>query len=92
MLRGEHQRDAGDETVQREETKPIRKPDFVGLGTPGGALILAAFGIKCAFPFLHNWLQDAYPESTATGTVALSAFTTKLGIYALARGFPGRSR
>ena len=63
--------------------------DFVGLGTPGGALILAAFGIKCAFPFLHNWLQDAYPESTASGTVALSAFTTKLGIYALARGFPG---
>ena len=63
--------------------------EFVGLGTPGGALILAAFGIKCAFPLLHNWLQDAYPESTPTGTVALSAFTTKLGIYALARGFAG---
>ncbi len=63
--------------------------EFVGLGTPGGALILAAIGVKCAFPLLHNWLQDAYPEASATGTVVLSAFTTKLGIYALARAFPG---
>jgi len=63
--------------------------DFVGLDSPGGVLILLAIGIKCAFPLLHNWLQDAYPEATATGTVVLSAFTTKLGIYALARAFPG---
>src|SRR3990172_346217 len=61
----------------------------IGLAGAGGYLILAAFGIKCAFPLLHNWLQDAYPEATVTGTVVLSAFTTKLGIYALARGFPG---
>ena len=61
----------------------------LGLDTAGSYLILAAFGIKCAFPLLHNWLQDAYPEATVTGTVLLSAFTTKLGIYALARGFPG---
>tara|TARA_B100000686_G_scaffold261138_1_gene274016 strand:+ start:528 stop:2219 length:1692 start_codon:yes stop_codon:yes gene_type:complete len=52
-------------------------------------LILIAFGIKCAFPFLHNWLQDSYPEATVTGTVFLSAFTTKCAVYALARGFPG---
>ena len=52
-------------------------------------LIFVAFGIKAAFPFLHNWLQDAYPEATVTGTVILSAFTTKLAIYALARGFAG---
>jgi multicomponent Na+:H+ antiporter subunit D len=55
----------------------------------GVVLIFLAFGIKCAFPLLHNWLQDAYPEATVTGTVFLSAFTTKLAIYALARGFPG---
>ena len=55
----------------------------------GAVLIFLAFGIKCAFPFLHNWLQDAYPEATVTGTVFLSAFTTKLAVYALARGFPG---
>jgi len=59
------------------------------LGEPGAWLILAAFGIKSSFPLLHNWLQDAYPEATETGAVVLSAFTTKLGIYALARGFAG---
>lgn len=52
-------------------------------------LIFLAFGIKAAFPFLHNWLQDAYPKGTHTGTVFLSAFTTKMAIYALARGFAG---
>ena len=51
--------------------------------------IFLAFGIKCAFPLLNNWLQDAYPAATLTGSVTLSAFTTKLAVYALARGFAG---
>lgn len=63
--------------------------EYIGLETLGSYVMLVAMGIKCAFPLLHNWLQDAYPESTPTGTVVLSAFTTKLGIYALARAFPG---
>ena len=63
--------------------------EHVGLEAPGGMLIFLAFGIKCAFPLLHNWLQDAYPEATEAGTVFLSAFTTKLAVYALARGFAG---
>lgn len=63
--------------------------DHIGIGTLGGNLIFLAFGIKCAFPLLHNWLQDAYPEATITGTVFLSAFTTKLAVYALARGYAG---
>ncbi len=62
---------------------------FLGLDGLGSQLIFLAFGIKCAFPLLHNWLQDAYPEATVTGTVFLSAFTTKLAVYALARGYPG---
>jgi multicomponent Na+:H+ antiporter subunit D len=61
----------------------------LGLDSLGGVLIFLAFGIKCAFPFLHNWLQDAYPEATVSGTVWLSAFTTKLAVYALARSFAG---
>ena len=61
----------------------------LGLGSVGTNLIFLAFGIKCAFPLLHNWLQDAYPEATVAGTVFLSAFTTKLAIYTLARGFAG---
>lgn len=55
----------------------------------GPLLILLAFGIKCAFPLMHNWLQDSYPKATITGTVFLSAFTTKLAVYSLARGFAG---
>jgi multicomponent Na+:H+ antiporter subunit D len=63
--------------------------DFIGLESAGGGLILLAFGIKAAFPLLHNWLTDAYPQATPTGTIFLSAFTTKLAVYALARGYPG---
>lgn len=61
----------------------------LGLESVATWLIFIAFGIKCAFPLLHNWLQDAYPEATITGTVILSAFTTKLAVYALARGYAG---
>ena len=63
--------------------------NFIGLEGAYGWLIFVAFGIKCAFPLLHNWLTDAYPEATPTGTVFLSAFTTKVAVYALARAYPG---
>lgn len=63
--------------------------NYIGVESTAGWIILLAFGIKAAFPFLHGWLTDAYPESTPTGTVFLSAFTTKVAVYALARGFPG---
>ncbi|VAW55115.1 Na(+) H(+) antiporter subunit A [hydrothermal vent metagenome] len=62
---------------------------YIGLEGIAGWLIFIAFGIKCAFPMAHNWLTDAYPEATVTGTVFLSAFTTKVAVYALARGYPG---
>ena len=62
---------------------------FRGIHSLDTLLIFTAFGIKAAFPLFHNWVTDAYPEATPTGTVYLSAFTTKLAIYALARGFPG---
>ncbi|HXK53557.1 MAG TPA: proton-conducting transporter membrane subunit, partial [Hyphomicrobiales bacterium] len=55
----------------------------------GPWLIFLAIGIKCGFPLLHNWLTDAYPQSTPTGAVFLSAFTTKVAVYALARSFAG---
>ena len=63
--------------------------DHLGTATAGGWLILLAFGVKAAFPFLHGWLADAYPEATISGSVILSAFTTKLAIYALARSYAG---
>ncbi|WP_419161945.1 Na(+)/H(+) antiporter subunit D [Candidatus Palauibacter sp.] len=63
--------------------------DLMETGTLGTNLILLGFGIKAAFPLLHNWLTDAYPEATYSGAVFLSAFTTKVAVYALARGFQG---
>jgi len=63
--------------------------DRIGTDGTAGWLILAAFGIKCGFPLVHNWITDAYPQSTPSGTVFLSMFTTKVAVYALARGFSG---
>jgi multicomponent Na+:H+ antiporter subunit D len=63
--------------------------ELTSLDDAAGGLLLAAFGIKCGFPLVHTWITDAYPRATATGTVFLSMFTTKVAVYALARGFAG---
>jgi multicomponent Na+:H+ antiporter subunit D len=57
--------------------------------TPAAALMLAGVAINAAIPPLHAWLTDAYPEASVTGTVFLSAFTTKTAVYLLVRAFPG---
>ncbi|BDW99977.1 Na(+)/H(+) antiporter subunit D [Maricaulis maris] len=75
--------------IRASETGSWAFDETLTIETLGGFLIFIAFGIKCAFPFLHNWLQDAYPKATITGAVVLSAFTTKLAVYALARGYAG---
>lgn len=62
---------------------------FLGLQGPASLLIFLGMGVNCAWPGIHAWLTDAYPEASVTGTVFLSAFTTKAAVYALARGFPG---
>jgi multicomponent Na+:H+ antiporter subunit D len=67
----------------------LAEKGVIGIDSWSGILIFLAFGIKCAFPLLHNWLQDSYPQATASGTVFLSAFTTKLAVYSLIRGFAG---
>jgi len=62
---------------------------FIGLHSPATYCIFIGMGINAAWPLLHSWLTDAYPESTVGGAVFLSAFTTKTAVYALARTFPG---
>ncbi|MEO7854682.1 MAG: proton-conducting transporter membrane subunit, partial [Rubrivivax sp.] len=52
-------------------------------------LILIGFLVNAGAPPLSAWLPDAYPEASWSGTVFLSAFTTKTAVYALIRGFPG---
>lgn len=52
-------------------------------------LILAGFLINAAAWPVSAWLPDAYPASSFSGMVFLSAFTTKTAVYVLLRMFPG---
>lgn len=63
--------------------------DKMALDTIPRGLILAGFLINAGAPPLSAWLPDAYPESSWSGMVFLSAFTTKTAVYVLIRGFPG---
>src|SRR5210317_918932 len=54
-------------------------------------MILCGILINAAAPPLSAWLADAYPESSPTGSVFLSAFTTKTAVLALILLFPGES-
>jgi len=58
-------------------------------GTLAGALVLAGVLVNAAAPPVSAWLADAYPEGSFSGTVFLSAFTTKAAVYVLIRMFPG---
>jgi multicomponent Na+:H+ antiporter subunit D len=62
---------------------------ILDLGQPGAVLILLGAGVKAGFPLTHNWLTDAYPNTTETGAVVMSPYTTTLAVYILARGFAG---
>lgn len=52
-------------------------------------LILIGILINAAAPPFSSWLPDAYPETSPTGAVFLSAFTTKTAVLALILLFPG---
>ncbi len=61
----------------------------IDVGSVSSWLILIGFLINAGAPPLSAWLPDAYPEASWSGTVFLSAFTTKTAIYVLLRGFAG---
>ena len=52
-------------------------------------MILIGILINAAAPPVSAWLADSYPESSPTGSVFLSAFTTKTAVLALILLFPG---
>ena len=54
-------------------------------------MMLTGILINAAAPPVSAWLADSYPTSSATGSVFLSAFTTKTAILALILLFPGES-
>ena len=55
----------------------------------GYLLLLIGIGVNTAFIPLHSWLPDSYPKATLAGAVFMCVFTTKTGVYVLARTFPG---
>ena len=62
------------------------KPD-----TLANSMILIGFLINAGAPPFSAWLPDAYPEASYSGTVFLSAYTTKTAVYVLLVCFPGSS-
>ena len=54
-------------------------------------MIMIGILINAAAPPVSAWLADSYPNSSATGSVFLSAFTTKTAVLALILLFPGES-
>jgi len=52
-------------------------------------MVLIGILINAAAPPISAWLSDAYPRSSPTGSVFLSAFTTKTAVLVLILLFPG---
>jgi len=50
---------------------------------------LVSVGTKAAFYPLNSWLPNTYPNVSPGATVALSIYTTKAGVFLLARLFSG---
>lgn len=61
----------------------------MGANSFGTWMILIGFLINTGAPPLSAWLPDTYPEASWSGTVFLSAFTTKTAVYVLLVGFAG---
>lgn len=51
--------------------------------------VLAGFLINAGAPPFSSWIPDSYPSASWSGTVFLSAFTTKTAVYVLIRGYAG---
>ena len=70
------------------ETGSIRF-EAMSLDSISQYLILAGFLINAGAPPFSAWIADAYPEASPSGTVFLSAFTTKTAVFTLIVTFPG---
>lgn len=57
--------------------------------TLGPLFLLLGVGINAAVVPFHAWLPDAYAKASWTGSVFMSALTTKSAIYVMIRLFPG---
>lgn len=62
---------------------------LLSLDTVPDYMILAGFLINAGAPPFSAWIADAYPEASPSGSVFLSAFTTKTAVYTLMIAFAG---
>ena len=65
--------------------------DAMHADSPSTWMILLGFLLNAGAWPISAWLPDAYPRASWSGTVFLSAFTTKTAVYVLLRGFPGEA-
>jgi multicomponent Na+:H+ antiporter subunit D len=57
--------------------------------TAGLWLIMIGMLVNAGAPPFSSWIPDSYPEASPSGTVFLSAFTTKTAVFTLLVGFAG---
>ena len=55
----------------------------------GSNLMLLGFIINAATTPFHSWLSDSYSEATPSGSIYMTAFTTKTAIFCLIIAFSG---
>ncbi len=55
----------------------------------GSNLMLLGFVINAATTPFHSWLSDTYSEATPSGSIYMTAFTTKTAIFCLITTFSG---
>ena len=65
--------------------------DLAGLVPAALPFLILAGVIKAALIPFHFWVPDAYGQISPGIAVILTAFTTKVGVYAIARFFPSLS-
>ncbi|MCP3900730.1 MAG: Na(+)/H(+) antiporter subunit D [Desulfobacteraceae bacterium] len=55
----------------------------------GSHLMLLGFVINSATVPFHSWLSDAYSEASPSGSVYMTAFTTKTAVFCMITSFAG---
>lgn len=68
---------------------PVTRSPLADLSSPAAVLMLIGVLVNTGAPPFGSWLPDAYPEASPSGTVFLSAFTTKTSVYVLMVLFAG---
>lgn len=63
--------------------------DTITWETAGMWLVLLGMLVNVGAPPFSSWVADAYPEGSESGTVFLSAFTTKTAVFTMIVAFAG---